>query len=387
MVEFNLFKMRFHFIANAFKKTVAVLSWQRSFQQNRIDFLVGVKMNQIRKILFFALVSLFGATMFAKTVIKIASVAPARSSWDVDQRTIASDWLKITGGEVELQFMSSDSMGGESGVVQKLNSVRPGQKPPIGGAVFTSLGADGFCPESHIMTLCVPFLFHSQEEVNAVLNEFTPQMQKPFGQKGYVVLGWFNIGWAYFFTKNPVRTPSDLQKQRLSVGGMTSPMLANAFKAAGYLTQDVPADKLLQSMKTPGGVEGVFTIPMYAYAAQYCKTLTNCLNAPLAPVMVAFVISKAEWDAIPEKYKPELLKSVQRAQDKFIQNQQKADAEYLKRCENAGVTLYTPNDSAMKVWRDEFESKSRYMYDLATPVADKGFYEQIVAFLKKYRGE
>ena len=344
-------------------------------------------MNQIRKILFFALVSLFGATMFAKTVIKIASVAPARSSWDVDQRTIASDWLKITGGEVELQFMSSDSMGGESGVVQKLNSVRPGQKPPIGGAVFTSLGADGFCPESHIMTLCVPFLFHSQEEVNAVLNEFTPQMQKPFGQKGYVVLGWFNIGWAYFFTKNPVRTPSDLQKQRLSVGGMTSPMLANAFKAAGYLTQDVPADKLLQSMKTPGGVEGVFTIPMYAYAAQYCKTLTTGLNAPIAPVMVAFVISKAEWDAIPEKYKPELLKSVQRAQDKFIQNQQKADAEYLKRCENAGVTLYTPNDSAMKVWRDEFESKSRYMYDPATPVADKGFYEQIVAFLKKYRGE
>ena len=237
--------------------------------------------------------SLAGAAS-AKTIIKVASVAPARSSWDVDQRTISADWARITGGEVELQFMNSDSMGGEGGVIKKLNSVRPGQKPPIGGAVFTSLGVDSFCPESHVMTLCVPLMFKNQAEVNAVLEKFTPEMQKPLEAKGYTVLGFFNIGWCCFFTKNPVHVPADLKKQRLTVGGNTSPLLANAFKAAGYLTMDVPADKLLQSMKTPGGVEGVFTIPMYGYAAQYYKTLTNILNVPLCPVMVTFIISKAD---------------------------------------------------------------------------------------------
>ncbi len=332
-----------------------------------------------------SLAALAGAAS-AKTIIKVASVAPARSSWDVDQRTISADWARITGGEVELQFMNSDSMGGEGGVIKKLNSVRPGQKPPIGGAVFTSLGVDSFCPESHIMTLCVPLMFRNQEEVNAVLDEFTPEMQKPLEAKGYTVLGFFNIGWCYFFTKNPVQTPSDLKKQRLTVGGNTSPLLANAFKAAGYLTLDVPTDKLLQSMKTPGGVEGVFTIPMYGYAAQYYKTLTNILDIPLCPVMVTFVISKAEWDAIPDKFKPELMASIKKAERKFIEAQQKNDVEYKKRCENGGATVYTPNDAQLKIWNEEFASAARYMYDSKTPVADKALYERISAFLNKFRG-
>ena len=327
------------------------------------------------------------SSAFAVTTIKIASVAPARSSWDVDQRTIAKEWSEITNGQVVLQFMNSDAMGGESGVVQKLNSVRPGQKPPIGGAIFTSLGITDFAPDTNVLTLCVPYMFRSQEEVNAVLEEFSPKMQKPLNARGYVVLGWFNIGWAYFFTKNPVKVPTDLKKQRLSVGGLTSPALANAFKAAGYLTQDVPADKLLSSMKTPGGVEGLFTIPMYSYAAQYCKTLTNCLNAPLCPVMVTFVLSKDDWDSIPAQYKPALLESVKRAEAKFIQNQQKSDAEYLQRCIDAGATLYNPDAAELKLWEDEFKRDSKYMYEGKNPVANKQLYEEIAAFLKKFRGE
>ncbi|MBR5966806.1 MAG: TRAP transporter substrate-binding protein DctP [Treponema sp.] len=343
-------------------------------------------MKMLKKITAVVLAASLAGIASAKTIIKVASVAPARSSWDVDQRTISADWARITGGEVELQFMNSDSMGGEGGVVKKLNSVRPGQKPPIGGAVFTSLGIDSFCPESHIMTLCVPLMFRNQEEVNAVLDKFTPEMQKPLEAKGYTVLGFFNIGWCCFFTKNPVHTPDDLKKQRLTVGGNTSPMLANAFKSAGYLTMDVPADKLLQSMKTPGGVEGVFTIPMYGYAAQYYKTLTNILNVPLCPVMVTFIISKAEWDAIPEKFKPELLASIRRAEKKFIEAQQKNDSEYLKRCESGGAVVFTPNAAQLKLWNDEFADKARYMYDPKSPVADKDFYERITAFLNKFRG-
>lgn len=343
-------------------------------------------MKTFKKIAAVLLAASLAGTLSAKTIIKVASVAPARSSWDVDQRTISADWARITGGEVELQFMNSDSMGGEAGVTKKLNSVRPGQKPPIGGAVFTSLGIDSFSPESHIMTLCVPLMFRNQEEVNAVLEKFTPEMQKPLEAKGYTVLGFFNIGWCCFFTKNPVHVPADLKKQRLTVGGNTSPMLANAFKAAGYLTMDVPTDKLLQSMKSPGGVEGVFTIPMYGYAAQYYKTLTNILNVPLCPVMVTFIISKTEWDAIPDKFKPELLASIRRAEKKFIEAQQKNDLEYLKRCETGGATVYTPNAAELKAWNDEFTEKARYMYDPKTPVADKDFYERITAFLKKFRG-
>lgn len=337
------------------------------------------------KKLFTAIASFaVAASVFADPItIKVASVAPARSSWDVQQRQIAKEWAEATNGEVILQFMPSDSMGGESGVVKKLKAVRPGQKAPIGGAIFTSMGLSDFAPECNVMTLCAPFLFRDQSEVNAVLKQFTPTMQKAFDEKGYVVLGWFNIGWAYFFTSEPVKTPAELKKLRLAVGGLTSPALSNAFKSAGYLTQDVPADKLMQSIST-GAVQGLFTIPMYAYAAQYYKNLDNALNLPLAPVMVGFIMNKADWDAIPAKYKPELMKSIKKAEAKFIADQKRMDAEYLKRCETNGCAINTPSQ---KVWEDAFKADLHYMCEGSTPVVNKAFYDQIATFLKNYRGE
>ena len=340
---------------------------------------------KLSKKLFTAIASFaLAASVFAAPItIKVASVAPARSSWDVQQRQIAKEWAEITNGEVILQFMPSESMGGEYGVVKKLKAVRPGQKAPIGGAIFTSMGLSDFAPECNVMTLCAPFLFRDQSEVNAVLKQFTPTMQKAFDEKGYVVLGWFNIGWAYFFTSEPVNSPNDLKKLRLAVGGLTSPALSNAFKSAGYLTQDVPADKLMQSIST-GAVQGLFTIPMYAYAAQYYKNLDNAVNIPLAPVMVGFILNKSDWDAIPAKYKPELLKSIKKAEAKFIADQKRMDAEYLNRCEKNGCVINNPN---AKVWEDAFKADLHYMYEGSTPVVNKAFYEQIAAFLKNYRGE
>lgn len=324
------------------------------------------------------------ASLFAAPVtIKVASVAPARSSWDSQQRQIAKEWAEITNGEVILQFMTSDAMGGENGVVKKLKAVRPGQKAPIGGAIFTSMGLSEFAPDSNVMTLCAPFLFRNQNEVNAVLDEFTPTMQKALDEKGYVVLGWFNIGWAYFFTSEPVSTPDELKKLRLAVGGLVSPGLSNAFKSAGYLTQDVPSDKLMQSLSN-GTIQGLFTIPMYAYAAQYFKTLDNVVNVPLAPVMVGFIMNKSDWESIPEKYKPELMKSIKRAEAKFVADQKRMDAEYLMRCENGGCVIGSQDPS---VWEKSFSADLHYMYEGSNPVVNKTFYDQISAFLKKYRGE
>ena len=75
-------------------------------------------MNLIKKIFTLTASMCLTAGVFASPVtIKIASVAPARSSWDVQQRQIAKEWATITNGEVILQFMTSDAMGGERIIV------------------------------------------------------------------------------------------------------------------------------------------------------------------------------------------------------------------------------------------------------------------------------
>ncbi|QTQ11427.1 TRAP transporter substrate-binding protein DctP [Treponema parvum] len=342
----------------------------------------------IKKIINITLFFAAAALLSAQTArIKIATIAPARSSWDIEENAMAQEWARITGGAVTLQFMSATAMGGEGGVVQKLNSVRPGQRAPIGGAVFTSLGVNELVPEANILTMSVPGLFRDQREVSMALEEFSSEMQKPILDRGYVVLGWFSVGWAYFFTKNEARTPEALKKQRLCVGSLTAPALTNAFKAAGYTTMDVPADKLLQSLKTPGGVEGLYTLPMYAYAAQYCKSVPYILDVPLCPVMAAFLISKDVWAEIPEKYKPAMIEAVKNAEKKFIVSQEKDNIEYLNRCRDSGATLVSLDSSERRAFQDSFVADSKKMYEAKEPVVNKALYDKISAFIKKSRGE
>jgi len=135
--------------------------------------------------------------------------------------------------------------------------------------------------------------------------------------QGFELLGWFNVGWANFIQKrntNSWRT----KKIKLSVGGVTSSELGKAFQRAGYMTEDVPNDKILQSIKSANGVQGLYTIPMYAYASQYHKSLNYVLNTAICPVLANFVVSEASWNKIPNQYKDDLLAAVKQSEEKFI---------------------------------------------------------------------
>lgn len=338
----------------------------------------------MKKLVLSAVLLGMAVLSFAQT-LKIASIAPARSAWEIEAKKLAQTWSKETGGRVTMQFMNTNAMGGEDGVIQKLNSVRPGQKAPIDGGIFTNLGMASLAPDAHILTLSVPFLFRDQEEVDLVYETFKPQVAKEFEKKGQVLLGYFPIGWAYYFTKSPVRTPEELKKLRLCVSGMGVSALTDAYKLAGYTTMDVPSSKMLSSMKTPGGVEGFYTIPMYGYAAQYYKAVPYILNVPFTCIMVALIVSEKSWNAIPAADRPKLIAAFEEAQKKLREATAKSDEEYLNLLRKAGATVVdvTPAE------RDALEESMRHdSFALAkTGVMDQKFYDEVVALLKKHRGE
>lgn len=317
--------------------------------------------------------------------LKIASVAPSRSPWDIEQKKLAQEWSRITNGQVTITFYDANAQGGENGVIRKMRTVRPGQKSPIDGAIFTSLGIYELAPDSNVMTLCVPFLFRDQNELDLILDELSDEMKKPIIDKGYELLGWFNVGWAYFFTKEKATTPAELKSMKLSVGGFTSPELGAAFKACGFTTEDLPNEKLMQSLRSANGIKGLYTIPMYAYAARYYESLPYMLDLPICPVMSAFVVSKAAWDAVPDKYKPELMAAVRQAESKFITVQQESDNEYLQLMEEAGATRVSLTPEQIKVWEDTLGKDAEKMSQVKNSIIDLEFYQKMTAVLEKYR--
>lgn len=327
--------------------------------------------------------SVFSLT--AQTSLKIATIAPSRSVWDIEAKKLSQDWAEITNGKVKMQFMNATAMGGETGVVAKLNAVRPGQKAPIDGAIFTNIGISALAPDTNIFTTCAPFLFRNQEEIEYVFDKFQPQMASALSEKGYVLIGQFMIGWAYFYTKKPVHTLDDLKSQKLYTSGFGMATMSDTFKAAGFKTEDIPDNKLLQSLKSPGGVEGFYSIPMYAYAGQYYKSLPYILNVPLCPIIATFIINEKTWNSFSAAEQKAMLKSIEEAEKVFLEEQKNADKEYIDLCVKGGCELITLSDAENKAMEEALRKDMSAMSK--TGMMNKKFYDDIQAALKEYRGE
>lgn len=327
-------------------------------------------------------------TVFAqKITIKLASPAPKRSLWDIEQNKLAQEWAKITNGQVSLVFYDTGAQGGEGAVIQKMRSIRPGQKSPLDGAIFSNVGLSMLAPQSYIFTLSVPFLLRDQAEADLALSIVGAQMEKTIFDQGYVVLGWFNVGWVTFFTKDKVTNIAELKKVKLAAGGADSTVLNNAFKAAGYNIESMPSDKVLQSLKSASGPTGFYSVPMYAYAMQYSKTINYVLDTAMSPVMSALVVSKSTWDAVPAQYKPAMIKAIKNTTDKFIINQKEIDESYLSKMEAEGVTRVKVSEAERAQWEADFAKDIESIVRGSGNAISLDMLSEIQAALAEYRSK
>lgn len=289
-----------------------------------------------------------------KIQLKIASLAPSRSPWDIQLKELAQEWYEITDGTVSVTFYDVMSLGGEKSVLQKLNPPRPGQKPPLDGAVLSTVGLNEMAPEARIYTLSIPFLIRSQEELDKVLDTYGEDLLEEFDANGFNVIAWTNVGWLSFYTKDPYKDLSTLSEIKLASAGIDSPVLGETFRAAGLTVEDIQTSKILQSLKSSSGVRGFFAVHMYAYVTGFYKSINYALNTKMCPVMAGFVISNSSWNKIPEKYKPEMIAAVERIKQNLNDSLDESDAMYVSRMEKEGVTMINPTPEELAVWEGDF---------------------------------
>lgn len=296
----------------------------------------------------------------AKIQLKIASVAPNRSPWDVEERALAQEWSEITHGQVSVMFYDSNSLGGEKGVIQKFRSVRPGQKAPLDGAIFTTIGLHELAPAASVYTFSLPFLIRNQKELDLVLDKFGPDLRTAYKKAGFEMVTWTNIGWLSFYTREPYQDIAGLKKIKIASAGIDSPILGNSFRAAGFTIEDLTGTKLPQSLKSNNGVHGFFGVHMFAYVTGLSKTINYALDTKLCPVLAGFVISNETWAKIPDEYKPAMIAAAERMRTRLDAELDKTDRAYLEDMKREGVHTISPTPAQLVQWENEFS------HDIAT---------------------
>ena len=277
----------------------------------------------------------------AATLVKMATLVPAGSVWDKLLKDMGAEWQEATGGEVQLRVYAGGVAGDEPDVVRK---IRIGQ---IHAAAFTVTGLSEIDEGFDIFQ--VPMFYESYGELNHVLAELRPELEKRLEAKGYVLLNWGHGGWVHFFSRKPIHGVEDLQKQKIFVWAGNDQMVRlwreNDFEAVPLAATDITTG--LQT----GMIDALPTTPLAALSLQWFRQTPYMQELGLAPLIGGTVISKKIWDRISPQHQKKLREAAAETERQLMAQIPEQDAKAVEEMKKRGLTVVEISPEITKEWR------------------------------------
>ena len=300
-------------------------------------------MKKIKKILVILVLCVVPYSSIYSLTIKIGSIAPKGSPWDIALRKIARDWKSISNGKVKLKIYPGGIVGDESNMIRKM---RIGQ---LHGAILTNFGMSNISPE--VLSISMPFLINNEKELDYVLQKRTPYFETLMSKKGFKVVSWSKAGWVYFFSKYPVKYPDDLKKQPLAVASNDAAML-QAWRKVGFNAVPLSANDVMTGLQS-GMVQAYYSTPLVSGALQWFALAPNMCNVKIAPMVGGFIFSKRIWRRIPDKYKQDFTDSSNRVVLQLNRDSKNLEKEAMKKMKKHGLKVHNVSRRIYNLWKRE----------------------------------
>ncbi len=216
-----------------------------------------------------------------KTLIKFATLAPDGSTWMKTMRNLDKELRAATENRVGFKFYPGGVQGDEMDVLRK---IRNGQ---LHGGGFTGHGLGAVAPE--FRTLELPFMYRNLDEVDYVREKLNSHFVDSFGEKGYVLLGWADVGFVYLYSNQPIRTPEDLRKAKIWTWSGDK-LAVLFFKAFDVSPIPLALPDVLTSLQM-GVVNAVYSPPLACIALQWFTRVKYMTDVPITYGFGAMLVS------------------------------------------------------------------------------------------------
>ena len=177
-----------------------------------------------------------------------------------------------------------------------------------------------------------------------------PDLEKTIESRGAKLLYIGNLGWAYWFTKEPIMHPSDLRDKKIFTWAGNY-KYAEIYKRAGYSVVPLAGTEILSSLQT-GMVDAITTMPLYALAGQSFGIANNMLDLKWGFLLAGIVIDLDTWNRIPAKFHPELMEISKIMQKKSIELNRKAEIDAINAMKEYGLKVNSLNNKQMDAWEE-----------------------------------
>jgi TRAP-type C4-dicarboxylate transport system substrate-binding protein len=267
--------------------------------------------------------------------IKLGTLAPNGSTWHTLLKEMGQKWSEASGGKVKLIIYPGGVVGNEGDMVKK---TRIGQ---LQAAALTTIGLHEIAPEPQAIDS--PMMITSSDELDFVMEHMAPKLEKAIEAKGYIVLGWSEVGFVRFFSTHEYKSLADFTSKAKVFGWEGDPGSIEAWRAAGFKPVVMSSTDIIPSLQT-GLIDTVLTAPLYAFTSRMFEKAKYMLDLRWAVLTGATIVRKDVWDRIPADLRPKLLEISREYSRKVAVEVRRMDAEALKTMQSQGLVTVKPTD-------------------------------------------
>ena len=319
-------------------------------------------------LLLVAAIALPGTTTHTKAeegyTLRIASLAPAGSSW----MKILNAWNKTlkekTRGKLKMRFYPGGSQGDERDFVRKM---RVGQ---LDGGVVTMTGMSMLVPAMNVLT--IPGVLDTYEELDRVRDRMAPEFEGMFGKENMRLVGWGDAGKTRLFSVEPIEKPSQIKAMRPWVW-KDDPIFVEFYQVIGASAVRLGVPEVYPALQTRM-VDVISSSALTAVALQWYTRVKYMTAHNSAIIAGGTVMRKDKYDELPADIQEVFDSTAARAHELLNKTIRKDDEKAYQVIVKKGIEVVDTSvakaewDAAYKKVRDNLTGRM-FSKSLADSVA------------------
>jgi len=325
-------------------------------------------------ITFLATLLLFSGNKIAiaTTTVKVAVVMPDGSTWTNSLRNMASEIEKQTVGEIKFKIYAGGISGDEVDVIRKMQVNR------IHAAGFSGVGLGILLPKIRILE--APMLYKNYEEIDLVKEKLYNEFSEDFAKRGYVLLGFVEAGFVYFFSKKTMSGPDGIKNIRMWVW-KSDTVAKTTLETFGIKTYPLHLADVNTGLET-GMIDSFYSPPLAAIVFQWFSKIQYFLDYPVVNSTGALLIKKSIFDKLSKKNQKIFKKTAKKYCRELVRLARKENKKAFAVLKKEDIIFESPTRNQIF----SFNEDAKEIYKKSIPqLYSKELFNRIQDILKAYR--
>lgn len=267
------------------------------------------------KQMIYAFFLVWGGAALGAQQLKLAVLVPEGTTWGNSLKKLGKEIEASTQNEVSFKIYYGGVSGDEPDVLRK---IRIGQ---LHGGIFTGKTLGDIYGDARAME--IPFTFFEKNaKAKGTLTELSADINQGLRSKGFINLGFYEVGQVYVVSTKKIATLNDLKGLKIwSWEG--DPLVEAMLNSLELVSVPLALPDVLSSLST-GIINAAYAPPLAILALQWHTKIKFLVDFPTAYSIGALLVSDKVWS----KIKPEHQQKIQTLAQKFVaEANQKNSAE------------------------------------------------------------